>query len=97
MIDDRNGPKNNLTPGATYIYERANGVTYAREMGAPANERVAIGWDYEFRKQLKLEEWSKILDAAEQNPALQEAVDRVKILYELSRDPNREPPMWHPV
>lgn len=86
-----------LKPGATYIYEKADGVTYAREMHAPASERIAIGWDYEFRKQLKLEEWNRILEAAEQNPALQEAIDRVKILYELSRDPNREPPPWHPV
>jgi hypothetical protein len=87
----------NLKPGATYIYERANGVTYAREAGAPASERIAIGWDYEFRKQLILDEWHKILEAAEQNPALQDAIDRVKVLYELSRDPEKEPPMWHPV
>jgi hypothetical protein len=97
MIDDRNGPKSNLKPGVTYIYEKADGVTYAREMNAPASERIAIGWDYEFRKQLILSEWGCILEAAEQNPALQEAVDRVKVLYELTRDPDKEPPIWHPV
>jgi hypothetical protein len=35
-----------LKPGATYIYEKANGVTYAREHGAHPGDRVAIGWDY---------------------------------------------------
>jgi hypothetical protein len=86
-----------LKPGATYIYEKANGVTYAREMNAPASERIAIGWDYEYRQQEKLQEWNNILVAAERNPALQEAIDRVKVLYELSRDPEKDPPMWHPV
>lgn len=86
-----------LKPGATYIYEKANGVTYAREMGAPASERIAIGWDYEFRKQAMLDEWNRILEAGKQNPALQDAIDRVKVLYELSRDPEKDPPMWHPV
>jgi hypothetical protein len=97
-MDDRNGPKtSNLKPGATYIYEKANGVTYARESGAPASERIAIGWDYEYRLKVQLDEWNKILVAAKTNPALQEAVERVKIIYELSRDPDQEPPMWHPV
>ena len=36
-----------LTPGATYIYERANGVTYAREFGADSSTRVAVGYDYD--------------------------------------------------
>jgi hypothetical protein len=30
--------------------------------------------------------WGNIHRAAEENPLLQEALDRVKILYELSRD-----------
>jgi hypothetical protein len=74
-----------LTPGATLIYERANGVLYARESGK--NERVVIGYDGtrnpadEFVKS----EWLEILTAAESNPALQEAVDRVKIIYNLSK------------
>jgi hypothetical protein len=36
-----------LTPGSTLIYERANGVTYAREFGAEPNTRVAVGYDYD--------------------------------------------------
>ena len=88
-----------LKPGVTYIYERADGVTYAREMGAPANERVAIGWDYEIQiqKQLEMDEWLKVIEASRTNPALHDALERVKIIYELSREPDNEPPMWHPV
>jgi len=93
----RYGKVGRLKPGATYVYERANGVTYAREMGAPSNERIVIGWDYEVQQKMMLDEWNRILEAAKQNPALQEAVDRVKVIYELTRDPNKEPPMWHPV
>jgi tRNA nucleotidyltransferase (CCA-adding enzyme) len=35
-----------LKPGATYIYERANGVVYAREFGADPSTRFEIGYDY---------------------------------------------------
>lgn len=35
-----------LKPGATYIYERADGVTYAREFGANPMTRKVIGYDY---------------------------------------------------
>ena len=31
-------------PGTTYIYEKADGITYAREFGS--SERRVIGWDY---------------------------------------------------
>lgn len=36
-----------LEPGTTYIYERANGTTYAREFGADPSTRVAVGYDYD--------------------------------------------------
>jgi len=35
-----------LKPGATYIYEKAGGVTYAREMGAAPETRQVVGYDY---------------------------------------------------
>ena len=91
-----------LKPGATYIYERQDGVVYAREAGAPASERSAIGWDWEPEntparvrgarietiKENQL--WWEIREAARTNPVLQEAVDRVKILYELSKNNGQE-------
>ena len=81
-----------LTPGATYIYERVDGIVYARESGS--TDRTAIGWDYDPRtedgkplishiQEKKL--WGEILRAAKSNPALQEALDRVIIIYKLSQ------------
>jgi hypothetical protein len=36
-----------LKPGATYIYERANGVVYARESGADPMTRFEVGYEYD--------------------------------------------------
>ena len=36
-----------LKPGATYIYERANGVVYARESGADPGTRFEVGYEYD--------------------------------------------------
>jgi hypothetical protein len=75
-----------LTPGATYIYEKADGITYAREFGAPHAQRFEIGRDVGRKDLDDHNEWVKIRLAAKKNPALQAAVDRVKILYHLSKD-----------
>jgi hypothetical protein len=88
-----------LKPGATYIYEKADGVTYAREIGAHPGDRFPIGWDYdrlqrdEMARQTK--QWVDILQASKTNPALQEAIERVIIIYELNK--KEDPPQWHPV
>jgi hypothetical protein len=34
-----------LKPGSTYIYERANGVVYARESGSDPSTRQVIGYE----------------------------------------------------
>lgn len=79
-----------LKPNATYIYERADGITYAREFGS--SDRVAIGWNAEV--QLMVDErkedilWKDIRQAALNNVELQSALDRVKILYHLSKKDN---------
>jgi hypothetical protein len=75
-----------LTPGATYIYEKADGITYAREFGAPHNERFEIGRDYQRYLQDELRLWEDIVRAGRTNQALQAALDRVKILYHLSKN-----------
>jgi hypothetical protein len=72
-----------LKPGATYIYERADGVTYARESGS--TERHPVGW--EFGGQLKDQMlWKDIHKEAEQNPALQKVLNRAIMIYRLSKD-----------
>lgn len=75
-----------LTPGATYVYEKADGITYAREVGAPHHERFEIGRDYARYLKDELRLWEDIVRAGRTNPALQEALERAKIVYHLSKD-----------
>jgi hypothetical protein len=86
-----------LEPGAAYVYERDGTRIYARKVGE--TERRLIGEDFiSDHRRIKIEiaeEWFPIIRAAEQNPALQEAIERVKILYELSKQD--QPIAHHPV
>ena len=75
-----------LKPGAKYIYEKANGITYAREFGAPHNDRFEIGRDYERFLKDELQLWEDIVREGRTNKALQDALDRAKIVYHLSKD-----------
>lgn len=80
-----------------YVYERQGGIVYARPFGAPASERKAIAYDWESDdnpsrvrgatletiKDTQL--WHEIRIAALTNPALQEVLDRAKMLYYLGK------------
>ena len=80
----------NLKPDVTYIYERNGEKIYAREVGKsertmigkytdPFNENLTINYELE-------NTWKDILRESRTNPTLQEAMERVKILYHLSKD-----------
>ena len=88
-----------LTPGATYVYERANGVVYARRVGDPPDRRFEIGRDYDsefvFDSLQDARLWGEIHRAAKTNPALQDALDRVKLIHALSKQDDTVP--HHPV
>jgi hypothetical protein len=93
-----------LKPGATYVYEKANGITYAREQGAHPGDRFEIGRDYPGETTFlghpisEVAELVAMKEAAKSNPALQEAMAHAKILYELSRDYTPDNDIkWHPV
>jgi hypothetical protein len=84
-----------LKENTTYIYEKADGITYAREFGSDPTSRQEIGWDYDPRTSdgrplhshiMDAKLWGDIQRAAKENSALQEAIDRVKILYHLSKE-----------
>ena len=77
-----------LKSGAKYIYEKADGITYAREFGAPHSDRFEIGRDYErfLRDELRL--WEDIVQAGRTNKTLQEILERAKIVYHLSKKDN---------
>lgn len=86
-----------LTPGATYVYERNGEEIYAREVGK--TERRMIGYQYENKtdprtpdgrplyEHMKEDQlWGDIRRAARTNTALQEAMERVILIYHLSKD-----------
>jgi hypothetical protein len=70
-----------LKPGATYIYERDKDVVYAREHGS--SERRVIGVDYPMNNSVN---WHDVQIVAKTNPALQHALDRVIMIYKLSKE-----------
>jgi hypothetical protein len=94
-----------LKPGAVLIYERANGVTYAREAGADPATRVEVGWDYDPRTNdgrplhdhiMEDRLWGEIRRTARTHEGLRQELERVIIYYQLLKeDPNTV--MWHPV
>jgi hypothetical protein len=85
----------NLKPGATYIYERDKGTVYARERGADPSTRIEMGWEYDPRTSdgrplrdhiMDNKLWGEIRREARTNMTLQKAIDRVIMIYKLSKD-----------
>jgi hypothetical protein len=91
-----------LKSGAKYIYERHDNIVYAREFGADPSTRQVHGWDYRptdptfdprtkdgrlLIDQLREDKmWGEIRREAQTNPTLQKALDRVIMIYKLSKD-----------
>jgi hypothetical protein len=77
-----------LKPEATYIYERVDGIVYAREHGADPQERFVVGYesgkDYDPVRPNKIN-WADLLEESKTNKALADALDRVIMLYELGK------------
>lgn len=86
-----------LKPGAKYIYERNGEEIYAREFGD--KERKLIGYQYEnsvdprtndgrplHEHMMESKMWGDIHRMAKTNPTLQKALDRVIMIYKLSKD-----------
>jgi hypothetical protein len=101
-----------LKPDTTYVYERAEGIVYARESGADPSTRQVIGYesgaeydpinghkiDYDRRTSdgrplhdhMKEDQlWGQIRRAAKTNPTLQDAMNRVIMIYKLSKTDER--------
>jgi hypothetical protein len=86
-----------LKPNTTYIYERVDGVVYAREAGSDPSTRIEIGRDYDPRtsdgrpliEQVQEDKmWGEIRRMARTNPTLQDAINRVIMIYKLSKEYN---------
>jgi hypothetical protein len=89
----------NLKPNTKYIYERNGEEVYAREFGQPPSERTLIGYQYENKIDPRTDDgrpliehiresklWGEIHREAKTNPTLQKALDRVIMIYKLSKD-----------
>jgi hypothetical protein len=97
----------NLKPGATLIYERHDGMTYAREMGSDPATRVLVGWDYKdsrtndgrpLRDHIQEDQlWGEIRRKARTHPGLAAELERVIIYYRLLEDNDNNTVMHHPV
>jgi hypothetical protein len=84
-----------LKPGATYIYERDKGTVYAREIGSDPSTRKEIGYNYDSRTEdgrplhehiMDSKLWGEIRREARTNVTLQKALDRVIMIYKLSKE-----------
>ena len=81
----------NLIPGEALIYERANGVVYARYRDIPEVDRWVIGGDpgAVARAQGKLldyGEWLNLCEMACNNPSLEKQLDKLVTMYYIIKD-----------
>lgn len=79
-----------LNPGATYIYERAEGIIYAREFGK--TERHVVGYEsgkeydpYGGNKRM-MTDLNEIVKMCETDTAMRELLDKLFMLYNLKKN-----------
>ena len=74
----------------TYIFESPDGgeTVYRRRMGETERELWSVSETLRQQDvwQARWAIWHNVLEAAEHDPALQEALDRARVIYELSRN-----------
>jgi len=78
-----------LTPGVNYIYERADGIIYAREFGK--TDRHVVGYEsgkdydpYATNKRM-LTELNEVVKMCETDSAMRELLDQLFVLYNLKK------------
>jgi hypothetical protein len=83
------------------VYESPDGGRTVYKRKAGSIERILHSIDPKLEAEMEREnqrnKWMDMFNTAERTPALQEAIDRAIMLYELSKDPKTLPPDWHPV
>lgn len=78
-----------LEPGATYIYERAEGIIYARKFGE--TDRIVVGYesskDYDTvgANRRMMSELNDIVRMCETDPAMKQLLDQLFVLYNLKK------------
>jgi len=88
-----------LKPGETYIYERADGIIYAREFGETKRTEV-VGYendDHQISASSKrmLSELNEVVKMCERDPEMRELLDKLFVVYNLKK--KESPIAYHPV
>lgn len=83
----------NLIPGEALIYERANGILYAKYRDVPHNKipRWIVGGDPNSiakaqGKLLTHQSWNELVELAQKNPTLKKQLDKTLDLYYIIKD-----------
>lgn len=89
--DEQLDQQSSYIPGEPLIYERVNGVVYARYRDVPDIPRWIIGGEPNAvaraeGKLLHWGEWEKLCDLATEHPALKSQLDKTINLYYLLKD-----------
>ena len=82
------GKMGTLRPNETIVYTTSGNVTYGHYGDG---EQFVIGYNLPKRRdpldiKHNMNLWIDILDAGEENPSLQQAIERVKLLYYLTKE-----------
>ena len=80
-----------LIPNEPLIYERANGVVYARYRDRPEIERWIIGGDPGAVRRaqgdlLDYSEWQNLCELTETSEALKKQLDKLVVMYYIIKD-----------
>ena len=69
----------------TYIYERVDGIIYAREFGK--TERKVVGYATIVSPEMDIyrSEINQVLMMCEQDPAMRELLDQLFVMYNLKK------------
>ena len=83
-------------PNQALIYERANGVVFARYRDPPHNKipRWVIGGDPDATARhlgiVSYDEWKNVMQIAESNASIKKQLDRLMIMYYTVKDDIKE-------
>ena len=69
----------------TYIYERVDGIIYAREFGK--TERKVVGYDTSVSPEMEIyrSEINQVLQMCETDPAMREMLEQLYVMYNLKK------------
>ena len=81
-----------LKPGATYIYERAGGIIYAREFGE--TKRRVVGYEgsddtVSASSKRLISEMNEVLKMCETDPAMKSMLEQLFVMYNLKKSHER--------